>query len=355
MTLTPARKFWLLVASVLIGFFWIFHSVLTPFLLGLVIAYLLNPSVDKLQNMGLNRLLSTNIAMFGFLGAIGLFGLLFVPIIIHQITDLIVQTPIYTQRLVDYANTHFSGRWNDISPDIKEYAQKYFGTALGSAAGITKNIFSSLLSGSISIVQSITSIVIILVVAFYLLLDWHILIQKVDSWLPRHHRDTIRDLIGQMDSLQSAFIRGQVIVCLFMMIYYVMAFKIMGINYGFVLGMITGILTFIPYVGASIGFVMTISVTAAQYLPEYSPLLIMMAIFGVGQTLEGYVLVPKLVGGSVGMHPVWIMFALMAFGSVFGITGMLIAVPVTAAIGVLTKFMLENYMLSCYYNNDTRY
>lgn len=350
MTITPFR-FWLIIALAFIGFLWVFHSVLWMFFIGLILAYVLNPMVDKLQERQVPRLLATNLVMLGFIGFVIIVGALFIPVFINQMTDFLAHIPNYSQKLIEHLRPYIEKE--DISSTLEGYIQKYMGTALTNLAGVTKNIMQTLLFSSLSLIHTVTSIVIILVVAFYLLLDWHLLIDKIDSWLPRKNLETIRFLFKRMDDLQSAFMRGQLLVCMCMMAYYITMFEIIRLDYALTLGMATGILTFIPYVGASIGFVITMMVALAQYLPEGMPLIWVACIFAVGQTLEGYVFVPKLVGKSVDMHPVWIMFALMAFGSVFGISGMLIAVPVTAAIGVLAKFMLEHYILSCYYRGNT--
>jgi predicted PurR-regulated permease PerM len=156
-----------------------------------------------------------------------------------------------------------------------------------------------------------------------------------------------------MDTLQSGFIRGQVFVCLIQAIFYISALTIIGVDYAITLGFVTGILTFIPYVGAGIGFLIVILVSSVQYLPDFYPIIWVCAAFVIGQILEGYVWIPQIVGGAVSLHPLWIMFALLAFGSILGLSGMLIAVPVTAAIGVLIRFALEKYIQSAYYTNHT--
>jgi predicted PurR-regulated permease PerM len=157
-----------------------------------------------------------------------------------------------------------------------------------------------------------------------------------------------------MDSLQSGFIRGQVFVCMIQATFYIFVLTLIGIDYAITLGFITGVLTFIPYVGTGIGFLMVVMVSLVQYLPDYYPIILVCVAFAVGQLLEGYVWIPQIVGGSVSLHPLWIMFALLAFGSILGLSGMLVAVPVTAAIGVLTRFALEKYVQSAYYVGHTQ-
>ncbi|MEM6603938.1 MAG: AI-2E family transporter [Pseudomonadota bacterium] len=352
------HKFWILVLCVALLFLWMFVDAIFPFLIAFIIAYLLTPATDRLEGLGMHRMIATNIAIFGFIAALILFGLLFIPLIIQQISDLITNLPVNLRKLVNFL-THQFGDTMETLPftekDLKKYISTYFNGGLENAAGYTKKAVEQIVSGSMSVVKTVASLIVTLVVAFYLVLDWHKLIKKIESWIPRHHLDTARCLFKEIDYLQSSFIRGQVLVCLIMAWYYIVVFEAIGLDYGFVLGLTTGILTFIPYVGASLGFIMTASIAAAQYLPEYSQLLILGVAFALGQTAEGYFLVPKLVGHAVHLHPAWIMFALLAFGSLFGIAGMLIAVPSITFMGVIVKFALERYMLSEYYNKDAKY
>jgi len=356
--ISKPQKFWLLISIILLLFFWVFSSSLMPFLIGFILAYILTPLADFLERKGLHRMIATNLVIIGFMTAMFLFGLLFIPLIIQQVSDLIANSETYSEKIINFISQKISHSslahyWLDdaenfeIFPLIKDVIKDNI--------GFTKNIVGSLVSRSVGLVKFATSLIIMFIAAFYLILDWHKLIQKIDSWLPRHHHETIRDLVKKVDYLQSSYIRGQILVCITMATYYIISFWVMDLKYGFVLGLTTGVLTFIPYVGASLGFLLTTSIAIAQYLPDTSPILIIAMIFAIGQTIEGYFLVPQLVGGAVDLHPAWIMFALLAFGSLLGISGMLIAVPVTASIGVLTNFALERYMLSEYYHGSTKY
>lgn len=354
---TP-QKFWLLISAILILFFWVFSSSLMPFLIGFVLAYILTPLADFLERKGMNRMIATNIVIIAFITAISLFGLLFIPLIFQQASDLIANSENYAEKIINYASAKISQ--SSIANYWLEDAQNFeilplIKSVIKENLGFTKNIVESLVSKSVGVVKFATSFIIMFIAAFYLILDWHKLIAQIDSWLPRHHHETITRLVKKVDYLQSSYIRGQILVCIIMATYYIISFWVMDLKYGFVLGLTTGILTFIPYVGASLGFLLTISIAIAQYLPETYPLLVIAMIFAIGQTIEGYILVPQLVGGAVDLHPAWIMFALLAFGSLLGISGMLIAVPVTASIGVLTNFALERYMLSEYYHGSTKY
>jgi predicted PurR-regulated permease PerM len=190
------------------------------------------------------------------------------------------------------------------------------------------------------------------VVAFYLLYDWERMIAKVDSWIPRPHRETVRQLGREIDSVIAGFVRGQAGVCLLLGSFYAIALWIVGLNFGILIGVVSGIITFVPYVGSLTGLVLATAVSVAQFWPEWTPIVIVIGIFLFGQFFEGYVLAPKLVGESVGLHPVWLMFALFAFGYLFGFVGLLVAVPLAASFGVLARFALRRYLESPLYTGE---
>jgi predicted PurR-regulated permease PerM len=350
MSLSNSLKFWGLIFLTFVLFLGIFYSSLIPFIIGLVIAYILNPAVDFLENKGVGRLFATNIVLLSFIFLIIIFFLLFVPIFSAQLSTFIENLPKYQAKAAIYIDDYLGTSWkHDLlskNTDYQKYVTKYAQDFLGA----TGNVLHKLIINVIAIIKNAIFLMIVPVVAFYFLLDWHGLISKIDSWLPRKHALTIRSLILEMDSLQSGFIRGQVIVCFIQASFYITALSVIGIDYSITLGFVTGVLTFIPYVGTGIGFLTVIMVALVQYLPDYSAIIWVCIVFAVGQTLEGYVWIPKIVGDSVSLHPLWIMFSLLAFGSILGLSGMLIAVPLTAAIGVLIRFILEKYIQSSYYS-----
>ncbi|MFT6071770.1 MAG: putative PurR-regulated permease PerM [Alphaproteobacteria bacterium] len=354
MSLSSGLKFWGIVSLIFIAFFWIFHASLLPFIIGLIIAYILNPAVDWLENKGVHRLIATNVTLLSFVVLFVLFFWLFVPIVSDQIATFIENLPHYQKKAAGYIGDFLGKRWQEdlLGKDI-DY-QKYVSEYAKSALGVTGNVINKVFVNLVALFKNVTFLIIVPVVAFYFLLDWHILLAKIDSWLPRKHALTIRRLISNMDNLQSGFIRGQVIVCVIQAFFYITVLSVIGLDYSITLGFVSGVLTFIPYIGAGIGFLMVLMVALVQYLPDYYPIILVCCAFGVGQVLEGYVWVPQIVGSSVSLHPLWIMFSLLAFGSILGLSGMLIAVPVTAAIGVLTRYALENYIQSpYYYANDS--
>jgi predicted PurR-regulated permease PerM len=210
----------------------------------------------------------------------------------------------------------------------------------------------SLWSGGQALLSIFSLVVVTPVVAFYLLYDWERMIATVDSWIPLHHRDTVHALAHEMDEAIAGFLRGQTAVCLILGSFYAVGLSVTGLNFGLLIGLLSGIITFIPYVGSMTGLILATGVAIAQFWPEYTPILTVLGIFFVGQFLEGYVLAPKLVGESIGLHPVWLMFALFAFGYLFGFVGLLIAVPLAAIVGVLARFALRQYLASPFYTGE---
>ena len=214
------------------------------------------------------------------------------------------------------------------------------GTAIQSRGGEFLNAALGSLS---SLVNAIVIFVIVPIVAFYLLYDWDRMVAKVDALLPRDHAPMVRQLASDIDRTMAGFIRGQGTVCLILGAYYAIALMLAGLNFGLVVGVVAGALTFIPYVGALVGGALAIGLALFQFWGDWLWILLVYAIFQSGQFVEGNILTPKLVGGSVGLHPVWLIFALSAFGTLFGFVGLLVAVPVAAAIGVIMRFAIGQY------------
>jgi predicted PurR-regulated permease PerM len=214
-------------------------------------------------------------------------------------------------------------------------------------------LLKSLWSGGSALISLFSLIVVTPVVAFYLIYDWHKMIGAADSWIPVHQRDTVRELARQTDAAIAGSVRGQCAVCLILCTFYAVGLSVAGLNFALLIGLISGLITFIPYVGSMTGLILALAVAVAQFWPQYTPILIVLGIFLLGQFLEGNVLSPKLVGDSVGLHPVWLMFALLAFGYLFGFVGLLVAVPLAATIGVLCRFALRRYLESSLYTGES--
>jgi predicted PurR-regulated permease PerM len=229
-----------------------------------------------------------------------------------------------------------------------------FAAILKEGAGFVGTIFQQIWNSGMALLDIAALFVVTPVVAFYLLLDWDRMVEKVDNWIPRDHVDTVRDLARQVDRAIAGFVRGQGSVCLILGLIYAVGLSIVGLNFGLLIGLFAGIISFIPYVGSMVGLVLALVVAIVQFWPDFVMIGAVIAVFAVGQFFEGNILQPRLVGSSVGLHPVWLMFALFAFGALFGFVGMLIAVPAAASVGVLVRFAISRYLDSDLYYGRQR-
>jgi predicted PurR-regulated permease PerM len=347
MTLTRQMTFWGLTLVVGVLSLWILREILLPFVAGMALAYLLDPLANRLERMGVNRLVATLAIVGAVVLVFVLLILIFVPVLFGQVGAFLEKLPDNISRLQAL-----------VMESNREWLRKLLGEGVADVqvsdlvkqgAGWITTFIRSLWSGGQALISIFSLVVITPVVAFYLLYDWDRMVTAVDGWIPVQHRDTVRGLVREMDDAIAGFVRGQTGVCLILGSFYAVSLTVAGLNFGLLIGLVSGIITFIPYVGSMTGLVLAAGVAIAQWWPEYTPILIVLTIFFVGQFLEGYVLAPKLVGESVGLHPVWLMFALFAFGSLFGFVGLLIAVPLAAIIGVLVRFALRRYLASPLY------
>ncbi len=347
--------FWLgaLVAFILV--LWILREMLLPFVAGMALAYLLNPLTDRLERYGVNRMIATLAVVVFFVLIFVVVAILLVPLLGSQLFAFIQRLPGYVTRLQEVLMTEENKQWlqrliGDRLPDM----QKSVGDLVGQGASWLGGFLVSLWSGGRAIISVFALIIITPVVAFYVLYDWHKMVQKVDSWLPLRYRETIRRLAGEIDRAVAGFLRGQASVCLILGCYYAVALTLTGLNFGLLIGCSAGLLTFIPYVGSLSGLVIATVVAFAQFWPDWTWVVVVACIFFVGQFIEGYILSPKLVGERVGLHPVWLMFSLFAFGYLLGFVGLLLAVPLAAATGVLVRFALSQYLASPLYTGEPR-
>jgi predicted PurR-regulated permease PerM len=343
--------FWLAALFVFILLLWLLSAILLPFVAGLFIAYLLTPLTDRVEKLGVHRLVAALIIVALVVLVMVLAILLVVPILESQLSSFVTNFPGYVTKLQTLVN-------NPSSP----WMQKLLGSGITSdkavsdlvtqAAGWLTSFLKSLWSGGRALLSLLSLIVVTPVVAFYLIYDWHQMIRAVDSWIPLHQGATVRQLARQTDNAIAGFVRGQSTVCLILGTFYAIALTLSGLNFGLLIGLISGLITFIPYLGSLTGLILALAVAIAQFWPHYTSILIVLGIFLVGQFLEANVLSPKLVGESVGLHPVWLIFALLAFGYLFGFVGLLVAVPLAATIGVLCRFALKRYLESSLFTGE---
>lgn len=344
--------FWLGMLAVFVLACWLLASVLLPFVAGMALAYFLNPITTRLERTGLNRLFASLLTI-GLTLLIGVaLLLLVVPIFGSQLSAFISGLPDYIVRLQNMATGEHT-EWlrsviGDRMPAIRQGLSEL--TTQGAAYMLT--LLQSIWTGGQAILSLFSLLVITPVVAFYLLNDWNRMVDKVDSWLPVKQRPQLRELAHEMDVAIAGFVRGQSAVCIVLGTYYAISLTLAGLNFGFVIGLVSGMITFIPYVGSLTGLVLAAGVAIVQFFPDYAMIATIFGIFIFGQFVEGYILSPKLVGESVGLHPVWLMFALLAFGYLLGFLGLLLAVPLAAAVGVLVRFGIDQYMHSPLYTGE---
>jgi len=348
-TLRQQAFFWLS-ALIAIGLFlYMFRSILLPFVAGMAIAYLLDPVADWLERRGLSRLFATITILVAFVIVVFLAVIIIIPLLIDQMADLIERLPdlvAWLQNLIMTINVTMLPDWlNDQAGNLRESSGEILREGAGLLAGLLQQIWNS----GKALVDIAALFVVTPIVAFYLLLDWDRMIQKVDGWVPRDHVKTVRIIVHEMDETISGFVRGQGSLCLILGLFYATGLSLVGLNFGLLIGLFAGLISFIPYVGSMMGLLIAIGVALVQFWPDPVMIAVVAGVFFAGQFIEGNILQPKLLGSSVGLHPVWLMFALFAFGSLLGFVGMLIAVPAAAMIGVLVRFGLSRYLESNLY------
>ena len=344
--------FWLLVLAAFIAFLMLFSSIMLPFVAGMALAYFLDPVADRLQRWGFSRMAATSVILLSFIVLFAIALMIIIPLLASQAADFAKNVPGYVtslQGIIAETNSTLVPDWlKGQMGTLKENVGKYVGEGATFIAGIFVQIWAS----GKALVDVLSLFVITPVVAFYLLLDWDKMIAKVDHWVPRDWAAVVRRLAGEMDHAIAGFVRGQGTICLVLAIFYGGSLSLVGLNFGLLIGIVSGLVSFIPYVGSLLGLVLSVGVALVQFWPDYPWIGLIAAIFFVGQIIDGYVLQPKLIGERIGLHPVWLMFALLAFGSLFGFVGLLVAVPVSACIAVLVRYALSRYLDSDLYHGD---
>ncbi|MDE1159124.1 MAG: AI-2E family transporter [Neorhizobium sp.] len=341
--------FWVGVVVVCALFLWFFRSILLPFVAGMALAYFLDPVADWLERRGLSRMMATVVILVSFVLVFALSLMLVIPIVVNQFTQFAAALPGYVstlQQIISSPDHSFLPSW--VSGQIDTLKQN-FSEVLSQGAGFLGTLLTQVWNSGKAIVDVVSLLIVTPVVAFYLLLDWDRMVAKVDSWIPRDQVTVVRELARAMDRSVAGFIRGQGSLCLILGIYYAIGLSAVGLNFGLLIGFVTGMISFIPYIGSMIGLVLSVGLAFVQFWPDYGWIVATACIFFFGQFVEGNILQPKLVGSSVGIHPVWLMFALFAFGAMFGFVGLLIAVPAAAVVGVLVRFALSRYLDSDLY------
>jgi predicted PurR-regulated permease PerM len=334
-------------------FLWVFlrmfSSVLMPFVVAAGLAYFLDPAVSRLQKLGLRR----PAGAFLLLGAVLLFVVLFIlllyPVIVGQASVFVTNLPSYIATAQKDFGTLIANLQHRLGPGamsqkLRDIAANQAGTIVSFAGTAATNIIGS----GFAVVNVLTLLVITPIVTFYFLRDWPAIIRHVDTWLPRPYEGLIREQAIEVNRILAAWIRGQAICCLMLAVVYAVGLTIIGLDLGLIVGLAAGFLSFIPYVGTLVGAVTAVLLSLSQ-TPGWHGIFLVALVFGFGQALNDYVIQPRFLGDRVGLPAVWVIFSLFAGGSAFGFLGIMLAVPVTATLGVLARFWLRRYLHSPLY------
>ena len=349
MNFTRPVTFWIAMLAALLAVVILLREVLLPFVAGMVLAYLLDPLANRMERLGMNRLVSTLAIIVVVVVAIAVLLLLSVPIIVRELADFIESFPRYIERLHSMATDPAHPWLSKIVGDGLAQAEQSLGELTKLASSWVGSFLRSAWSGGRALISVFSLAIVTPIVACYLIYDWNRMIAAVDNWVPPARRETVRALAREIDDTIGGFVRGQCALCLILAVYYGTALWLVGLKHGELIGFAAGLLSFIPYVGSLSGLVIATCVAIAQFWPSWTSILLVPAVFFIGQSLGDYVLSPYFVGRRVHLGPVWVMFALFSFGYLFGFVGLLIAVPLAAAIGVLTRFALRQYYASPLY------
>ena len=349
MSATRQLWFWLIGLLLLVLALYFLGSILLPFVAGAAIAYVLDPICDRLERWGLSRTWATTVVVIAVALVIALLLLLVVPLLYTQIVELIERLPQYLRQIEEQVMPRIERLAERFSMPADEDATQVVESQGSDVLSLAGGALAALFTGGVALVNLLSLVFITPVVAFYLLRDWDRIVASIDSWLPRAHADVIRDLARQIDRTLAGFVRGQALVCLILALYNSIGLTLIGLDFGLVIGVISGVLSFIPYVGTIFGFVASTGLAIVQFGDWRIGLVA--GLFILGQFIEGNFLTPKLVGDRVGLHAVWIIFALLAGGALFGFVGLLLAVPAAAVIGVLARFALQRYLAGPFYRD----
>ena len=339
--------FWIVITCILFLAIYTLSSVLMPFVAGMILAYLLDPLVDRVEKIGIRRSLSTFFVLtIFFVCSVGS-SLLLLPVILNQLSNLTSFLPILISKLEPFIRQARSLVDNAIKADNSNQLPLPVADILNWAGGFLTEIISS----SLAFANLLSLIIITPIVAFYLLRDWDLIINKVKSWMPITQKVRILEQVLKVDRSLSALVRGQGTVCLILALYYSVSLTAVGLQFGILIGIFSGIVSFIPFVGAILGAIFSIGFSIIQF-DTYTPIFFVAGIFLVGQVIEGNFLTPKLIGEAVGLHPVWVIFALLTGATLFGFLGVLLALPIAVVVAVLIRFSLRSYLESAIYSGE---
>jgi predicted PurR-regulated permease PerM len=346
--------FWLGVLAALFAFVYVFKGILLPFALGIALAYLLNPLVCRLSRLGLSRRIAAILILGGFLVLFGVIFATLIPVIYRELVDLSQDIPALADKVLIMAEPYVSQFQNFFGLSGHGNLTTVFHNNAQAGTQAAGHVFKGIAAGGNVALDVISLVVFVPIVAYFMICEWMTITQWVDDLMPRDRRDTIKDLLHQIDRKLSGFVRGQISVAFILALGYAIALSLAGLKYGFLIGFSAGLLSIIPMLGSIVGFFAGVLAAWIQTGNDWMFIGLVAGIFIVGQLIEGNLLTPKIVGDKVGLHPLWIFFAILAGGSLFGILGMLLAVPVAAVASVLVAFGIRRYKKSSYYDDTQK-
>jgi predicted PurR-regulated permease PerM len=349
MNRTRPIVFWIAMLAAVVAVVVLLRGVLLPFVAGMVLAYVLNPIASRIERLGVNRLLATIAIIVVAVVTIAVLMILTIPMIVGEISYFIESLPLYVKRLQTLATDPGRPWLSKIVGEGLGEAERSFGELTTLASSWLGALLRSIWSGGQALISIVSLTVVAPIVACYLIYDWNRMIAAIDHWVPPVYRETVRMLASEIDDTIRGFARGQSLLCLVLAVFYASALSLIGLKHGALIGIASGLLSFIPYLGALAGLAIATCVAISQFWPDWTMVFFVPAVFLVGGSLADYALAPYLVGRNVHLNPVWMIFALFAFGYLFGAVGILIAVPLAAAIGVLVRFALRQYYASSLY------
>ena len=340
--------FWFAILAGFVLILWVLKGILLPFVLGMAIAYFLDPVADRLVALRVPRSVAAGLIIVAFFLIATLLLMLIVPTIVEQATMLVRALPRYVAAATETLKPLVARVLTRVSTSPPTDLTQPLAAAQ-SMAGVAGHLLNEALSRGFAFVNSVALLAVTPLVAFYLLRDWEKVVESVDGWLPRAHAEIIRTQLREIDWVLAGFARGTATVCLALAAFYATALSLVGLDFGLTIGLTAGLVSFIPYIGTLFGLVTSVGVALYQFWPDWPHVVVVLFVFFAGQILNDYVLIPRLVGERVGLHPLWVMFGLFAGGTLFGFVGLLIAVPVCAVIGVVTRFAITRYKQSPLY------
>ena len=345
--------FWSAITILFVLAILVLQEILLPFVAGLVLAYALNPLADALERTGISRLGAAALTVALLVVVFIIVLVILVPLLLQQAQQIVASLPADLESIRPQLEAWAKQRLGDNFGQLHQAVEQGISELSKNWTGIAGSVAHGVWDRGWAIIDFLAVLLITPIVVFYLLVDWPAMISRLGEMLPRDHENTVRAVVTDIDSALSAFIRGQGLVCLTLGTLYTVGLSLIGLEYGLLVGIFTGVMTFVPVVGSVLGLITASILAIVQSWPDLTLLFMVIGIFAAGQALDASFLTPRIVGPKVGLHPVGLIFALFVFSYLFGFVGVLVAVPLAAAIGVLIRFALSLYLKSPIYRGNS--